>query len=62
MARIVGTGGLSHQVHGARSGFISPEWDNEFLDLLEDDPEQLTRLDHYDYMESGGAKGVEMLM
>jgi hypothetical protein len=59
---VVGTGGLSHQVQGARAGFVSPEWDNEFLDLLESDPEQLTRLSHHDYMVKGGAEGVEMIM
>jgi aromatic ring-opening dioxygenase LigB subunit len=59
---VAGTGGLSHQVQGARSGFVNPEWDNEFLDLLENDPEELTRLDHHAYMERGGAEGVEMIM
>jgi gallate dioxygenase len=30
---IVGTGGLSHQVHGERCGFNNTPWDMEFLDL-----------------------------
>ena len=38
---IVATGGLSHQVHGERAGFNNPEWDDEFMDLLENDPERL---------------------
>ena len=59
---VVGTGGLSHQVQGARAGYVNPKWDNEFLDLLERDPEELSRLDHYAYMERGGAEGVEMIM
>jgi Catalytic LigB subunit of aromatic ring-opening dioxygenase len=59
---VVGTGGLSHQVSGARSGFVNPEWDNKFLDLLESDPESLTRVSHHDYMVWGGAEGVEMIM
>ena len=59
---VVGTGGLSHQVQGARAGFVNPAWDNEFLDLLEDEPEALTGLDHHAYMERGGAEGVEMIM
>jgi hypothetical protein len=58
---VTGTGGLSHQVQGARAGFVNPEWDNEFLDLLESDPEALTQLDHYAYMERGGAEGVEVI-
>ena len=40
---IVATGGLSHQVHGERAGFNNTEWDMEFMDLLEKDPEKLTR-------------------
>src|SRR6188768_661601 len=38
---IVGTGGLSHQVHGERCGFNNTEWDMEFMDRLEKDPEGL---------------------
>jgi protocatechuate 4,5-dioxygenase beta chain len=59
---VVGTGGLSHQLHGARFGFVNPDWDNEFLDLIERDPEALTRLSHDDYMARGGAESVEMIM
>jgi Catalytic LigB subunit of aromatic ring-opening dioxygenase len=59
---VVGTGGLSHQLHGARFGFVNPEWDNEFLDLIERDPEKLTTLSHHDYMARGGAESVEMIM
>ena len=43
---IVGTGGLSHQVHGERSGFNNTPWDMEFMDLLEKDPEEAHR--HHD--------------
>jgi hypothetical protein len=59
---VVDTGGLSHQVQDARSGSVNPEWDNEFLDLLETQPEDLTGLDHHTYMERGGAEGVEVIM
>ena len=59
---VVGTGGLSHQLHGSRFGFMNAEWDNEFLDLIERDPEPLTRLSHHDYMARGGAESVEMIM
>lgn len=59
---IVGTGGLSHQLHGPRFGYTNPEWDNRFLDLLETDPEELAGLSHDDFMEQGGAESVEMIM
>ena len=59
---VVATGGMSHQLHGERFGFINPDWDNEFMDRLETDPQSLVALRHHDYMERGGAESVEMIM
>lgn len=59
---MVGTGGLSHQVHGERTGFNNEAWDRRFLDLLENDPEQLTRMRHVDFIRLGGAESVEQIM
>jgi len=59
---VVATGGMSHQLHGDRFGFMNPAWDNEFLDKLESDPQALVALRHHDYMERGGAESVEMIM
>ncbi|HEE6439031.1 gallate dioxygenase [Acinetobacter nosocomialis] len=59
---VVGTGGLSHQVHGERVGFNNIEWDHEFLELLQNDPEKLTELTHKDFVERGGAESVEQIM
>lgn len=59
---IVGTGGLSHQVHGERTGFNNEEWDQQFLELLQHDPQALTRMTHADYMRLGGAESVEQIM
>ena len=59
---VCGTGGLSHQLHGERLGFVNPEWDNEFLDQLEADPERLTSLPHQEWMLRGGTEGVEMII
>ena len=42
---ILGTGGLSHQVHGERAGFNNTPWDMQFLDLIEKDPETLADSD-----------------
>jgi protocatechuate 4,5-dioxygenase beta chain len=58
---VMGTGGLSHQLQGARFGFLNQEWDNEFLDRIETDPEPLAALSHRDYMERGGTEGIEMI-
>jgi gallate dioxygenase len=59
---IVGSGGLSHQVHGKRAGFNNTEWDMEFLDLLEKDPEKLTKLSIADFAKRGGVEGAEVIM
>ena len=59
---ILGTGGLSHQLHGTRFGHMNEAWDREFLDRIEDDPESLLDIPHDVWMERGGAEAVEMMM
>lgn len=59
---VVGTGGLSHQVHGERTGFNNTDWDEEFLRLIVDRPAELTKLRHADLIRLGGAESVEMIM
>jgi len=59
---IVGTGGLSHQVHGERCGFNNTRWDMQFLDLIENDPAALARMTHAEYAALGGLEGSEVIM
>ena len=59
---VLATGGLSHQVHGERAGFNNPDWDHEFLDLLESDPEALVRLPLAEFARRGGYEGAEVIM
>ena len=59
---VVGSGGLSHQVSGKRAGFNNTDWDMEFLELLEKDPEKLTELSIADYAKRGGIEGAEVIM
>jgi len=59
---VLGTGGLSHQLHGERFGYQNFDWDMEFLDLLERDPETLASLRLQDYIARGGAEGAEVIM
>src|SRR6185312_1009391 len=59
---LMGTGGLSHQLHGERFGMVNAEWDNEFLTLIESNPEALAELSHDDFMLRGGAESVEMML
>jgi protocatechuate 4,5-dioxygenase, beta chain len=44
--QIWGTGGMSHQLQGARAGHINRAFDQRFLDQLVDQPEQLARIPH----------------
>lgn len=59
---VLGTGGLSHQLNGERFGHINPEWDAEFLDRLERDPESLATLSHQQLLERGGTEGIEVIL
>lgn len=59
---VVGTGGLSHQVHGERTGYNDTEWDMRFIELIEKDPLTLARMKHVDYIRLGGAESVEVIM
>lgn len=59
---VVGTGGLSHQIHGERAGYNDTDWDMEFLEQLCDTPEKLLHLRHADYVRLGGAESVEQIM
>jgi protocatechuate 4,5-dioxygenase beta chain len=60
--QIWGTGGMSHQLQGARAGLINREWDNAFLDRLIDDPDSLSKLPHIDYVREAGSEGIELVM
>ena len=59
---VMGTGGMSHQLHGERAGLINKEWDNRFLDDLTADVQRLINLSHVEYMRETGAEGIEMVM
>jgi gallate dioxygenase len=59
---IVATGGLSHQVHGERSGFNNPEWDARFLELIEQDPERLAGMTLAELATLGGYESAEVVM
>jgi protocatechuate 4,5-dioxygenase beta chain len=60
--QIWGTGGMSHQLQGARAGLINREWDNRFLDELIRDPEALSKTPHIDYVREAGSEGIELVM
>lgn len=59
---VMATGGLSHQVHGERAGFINEDWDNEFLELIEKTPSKLVNMRLAEYVMNGGMEGAEVIM
>lgn len=59
---IWGTGGMSHQLQGARAGLINANWDNRFLDRLIEDPYGLARVPHIEYVREAGSEGIELVM
>jgi protocatechuate 4,5-dioxygenase, beta chain len=58
---VIGTGGLSHQLDGARAGFINKEFDALCLDKIVAEPETLTRYSIHDLVQLSGSQGVEFL-
>ena len=57
-----GTGGMSHQLQGARAGLINREWDNAWLDKLINDPASCADTPHIDYVREAGSEGIELVM
>jgi len=60
--QIWGTGGMSHQLQGARAGLINKEWDNKFLDRLIAEPAELAKVPHIEYVREAGSEGIELVM
>jgi protocatechuate 4,5-dioxygenase beta chain len=60
--RVWGTGGMSHQIQGARAGLINLPWDLQFMNDLIDQPEVLQHKPHLEYMIEAGSEGVELIM
>jgi len=59
---IWGTGGMSHQLQGARAGLINREWDNAWLDKMINDPVACADTPHIDYVREAGSEGIELVM
>lgn len=59
---IYGTGGMSHQIHGERSGVINKDFDLKLLDDLTADPQRVRNISHLEYVRECGAEGIEMVM
>lgn len=60
--QVWGTGGMSHQLSGARAGLINRAWDQQFLDQLTTDPDALRTMSHEEYVREAGSEGMELIM
>lgn len=60
--QVWGTGGMSHQIQGARAGLVNTPWDMKFLDDLVNDPETLQYKPHLEYLIESGSEGIELIM
>jgi protocatechuate 4,5-dioxygenase, beta chain len=60
--QVWGTGGMSHQIQGARAGLINSVWDNRFLDTVIADPDAAAAITHLEYLRETGSEGIEMVM
>ncbi|MDC0598331.1 class III extradiol dioxygenase subunit beta [Gammaproteobacteria bacterium] len=59
---VYGTGGMSHQIHGERSGLINEKFDKALLDDLTANPQRVTDIPHIEYVRESGSEGIEMVM
>lgn len=60
--QVWGTGGMSHQLQGPRAGLINQEFDQHFLDQIIENPSELAKMPHVDYMRQAGSEGIELVM
>ena len=60
--QIWGTGGMSHQLQGARAGLINLAWDKAFIERMVNDPADLATMPHMDYVREAGSEGIELVM
>jgi protocatechuate 4,5-dioxygenase beta chain len=59
---VLGTGGLSHQLQGARAGFINPEADREWIEKIGPNPDRYRGMTREDFVEEFGSEGAELIM
>ncbi|WP_432828608.1 hypothetical protein [Dactylosporangium sp. CA-092794] len=57
---VIATGGMSHQISGARFGIANEGLDRWFLDMLPDHLDQLMAIPVREYMRYGGTEAAEL--
>lgn len=59
---IIGTGGMSHQIHGTRFGMTNERFDRRFLEQIETDLDTLVALPPATIMKIAGTEAIELSM
>jgi protocatechuate 4,5-dioxygenase beta chain len=59
---ILGTGGMSHQLAGARAGYINPEFDTMWMETIQTDPARLAEFSREELIRQAGSEGIELIM
>jgi aromatic ring-opening dioxygenase catalytic subunit (LigB family) len=59
---VIATGGMSHQISGARFGMANEEWDRYFLAHLKDDLDRLVAVPQEEMMRIGGTEASELAL
>ncbi|HEY5666712.1 MAG TPA: protocatechuate 3,4-dioxygenase [Gammaproteobacteria bacterium] len=59
---IVGTGGMSHQIHGTRFGMTNERFDRRFLDQIESRMDELIESPPEQMMQVAGTEAIELTM
>ena len=59
---VIATGGMSHQISGARFGMANEEWDRHFLQRIEKDLHGLVAIPQEEIMRIGGTDASELAM
>jgi protocatechuate 4,5-dioxygenase, beta chain len=59
---IIATGGMSHQISGARFGIANEELDRYFLRMLPDHLDELMKIPVREYMRVGGTEASELAL
>jgi protocatechuate 4,5-dioxygenase beta chain len=60
--QVWGTGGMSHQLGGARVGLINTPFDRAFLENFSKAPDALRQIRHLEYLREAGTEGIELVM
>lgn len=59
---VMGTGGLSHQLQGARAGFMNPKADRDWIANIGPNPDRYRDMSREDYVAEFGSEGAELIM